>query len=211
MADRPDLRFAGAGRSDYLAILQGLLPRGMAWPRDPDAVLTAVLDGLAAELARHHGRTEDLLYRESWPPSALEMLADWERVLGLPDICMPAVTALEERRAHVISRLRARGGQSIAYFTGIALDLGYPVQVQEFRPFRCGFSRCGDVHRVGSAEMRAHWRITVPGPRITPFRAGLSRCGVDPLGKIDRAEDLECVVRRLAPAHTQLDIAYQGS
>jgi hypothetical protein len=38
-------------QADFLASLQARLPRGRAWPRDPDSNLTAFLNGFAAAAA----------------------------------------------------------------------------------------------------------------------------------------------------------------
>ncbi|MFN7306541.1 MAG: putative phage tail protein [Acetobacteraceae bacterium] len=72
----------------YLSQLIGLLPPGDALAREPGSVLERLLSVPAAELARVDGRVEALLL-ESDPARTAEMLADWERALGLPDICYP--------------------------------------------------------------------------------------------------------------------------
>jgi uncharacterized protein YmfQ (DUF2313 family) len=74
--------------SGYLSQLIGLLPPGDALVREPGSVLERLLSVPAAELARVDGRVEALLL-ESDPARTTEMLADWERALGLPDVCYP--------------------------------------------------------------------------------------------------------------------------
>lgn len=74
--------------SAYLSQLISLLPPGDALAREPGSVLERLLSVPAAELARVDGRVEALL-TESDPARTTEMLADWERALGLPDICYP--------------------------------------------------------------------------------------------------------------------------
>jgi uncharacterized protein YmfQ (DUF2313 family) len=74
--------------SAYLSQLIGLLPPGDALAREPGSRLERLLSVPAAELARVDGRVEALL-TESDPARTTEMLADWERALGLPDICYP--------------------------------------------------------------------------------------------------------------------------
>ncbi|MCE2760297.1 MAG: DUF2313 domain-containing protein [Acetobacteraceae bacterium] len=74
--------------SAYLSQLIGLLPPGDALVREPGSVLQRLLSVPAAELARVDGRVEALL-TESDPARTAEMLADWERALGLPDVCYP--------------------------------------------------------------------------------------------------------------------------
>ena len=74
--------------SAYLSQLISLLPPGDALAREPGSVLERLLSVPAAELARVDGRVEALL-TESDPARTTEMLADWERALGLPDVCYP--------------------------------------------------------------------------------------------------------------------------
>lgn len=195
--------------SAYLAQLQALLPLGSAWQRNAAATLTRLLGALAEELARVDARADDVI-NESDPRSTLELLADWERVCGLPDACgAELATTLQERRATVLTKLTSLGGTSKAYFLALATAMGYTIEIDEFRPFVAGLNRCGDRLNGGHA-VRYQWRVRVVGPRYTPFRAGVSQCG-DLLGKITRAEDLECKLKRLKPAHTNLIVSYEGA
>ncbi|WP_028586660.1 YmfQ family protein [Desulfocurvus vexinensis] len=196
----------GRSAQDFQAQLQALQPPGAALPQDMDSTWGQFLAALAGELARVDARSDDLL-DEVDPRSTLELLPDWERVCALPDACTGDATTLQERRRAVVRVLTARGGQSPAYFQAVASELGYSVIIEEFRPFIAGASRCGDVLN-GPATVRHTWRVRVLGPRVTWFRAGASRCG-DLLGAIARAQDLECVLGRLAPAHTHLIVAYE--
>lgn len=194
--------------ADYLAQLQALLPPGPAWPRTRGTALAALLEALAVEYARVDARAWKAL-DEADPRSALELLADWERVCGLPDACSAELaTTIQERREAVVARLTALGGASPAYFIALASAMGYAIEIDEFRPFVVGLSRCGDRLNGGHA-VRHQWRVRVSSPRYTPFRAGVSQCG-DLLGKIVRAEDLECKLKRLKPAHTRLIFSYEG-
>jgi uncharacterized protein YmfQ (DUF2313 family) len=74
--------------SAYLSQWRALLPPGDALAREPGSVLERLLTVPAAEWARVDGRVEALL-AESDPARTAEMLADWERALGLPDECYP--------------------------------------------------------------------------------------------------------------------------
>ena len=103
----------------YLGQVQALLPPGLAWTREQDAVLTLLLQGLAEELARVDGRADDLV-DEADPRTALELLQEWEAVCGYPDECLESGATPQERRAAVVARLTARGGQSRAYFIALA-------------------------------------------------------------------------------------------
>ncbi|EGJ49059.1 YmfQ family protein [Desulfocurvibacter africanus] len=191
---------------DYRDSLQALTPPGLALPADADSTWGRLLEALAQEPARVDARALRLLV-EADPRQVMELLQDWERTLDLPDECNPSGTTLQERRAAVVSRLTVEGGQSLPYFNGLAQLLGYSVSIEEFRPFITGLNCCGDVLN-GGHEVRHVWRVTVHGPRVTYFRTGESATG-ERLLSIAAAEDLACILRRLAPAHTEAVIAYE--
>lgn len=208
-------------KEDYLSFFQALLPSGPAWTRDRKAELTKVLNFFAGEFARIHGRAMDLL-NEADPRSTIEMLNDWEDVAGLPDPCSAGIAdTVQERRLALVQKITGRGGQSAKYFVELAEILGYDIEITENRPFTCGLSECGLHQTVGPYSAQLHqltdkldiryfWKVLVKGPRVTWFQCGASECGKDPLAKITRAEDLECIFQRLKPAHTSLTIAYEG-
>jgi len=193
-----------ATSADYLHILQQLLPEGTAWPRDPAATLTRLLNAMADSLGRAHNRAVDLL-AESDPRVATEMLTDWERVLGLPDDCTAALTLLlQERRDAAHAKLTSRGGQSRQFFIDLAAALGFTVTITEFRPFRVGISTVGDP--VCSEDWRFHWQVNAPATTIRSFRTGSSTVG-EPLRSWGN-ELLECALSQRKPAHTSNSYAY---
>lgn len=187
---------------DYLAALQGLLPQGHAWPRDPEALLSRLLLAWAEELARVDGRGDDLL-DEADPRTAFEMLVDWERVCGLPSACLGPLSTLQERRQAVAAKLANQGGQSPAFFVGLAGALGYTVGLSEFLPLRVGF-RAGA--RCYALDWAFVWRVNSQGTSVTLFRAGQSCAGerVRSFGNLK----LECAIRAAAPEHTIVHFAY---
>lgn len=220
---------------DFAHAFMAALPVGEIWPRDRASVLYRRVRGLVGIVARWAERTAVFLLLEAFPPTSFDLLPDWERVCGLPDPCLPGVTlTLEERRAAVREKLAQRpGAQSRAYFIEIARRLGYiepepsptalavelsaevgrrhEVTITEYRPFMAGVSRCGDPRwQIAPHQMRYVWSVRVPGQRLTWFRAGSGQAGVDPHLAIRRAEDLECMLDRLKPAHTRLSFDYTG-
>lgn len=190
--------------SDYQQLLFALLPQGAVWPRDPDSTLGRTLAALAEELARVDARALDLL-DEADPRTAYELLPDWEKTCGLPDACAGLGASLQERRAAVVARVTHRGGQSPAYFQGLAASLGYAATVSEHQPFRAGQGRAGDP--VYGPDWIFAWRVTTAqtAPRAL-FRAGQSAAG-ERLASWG-LEPLECAVRAAAPAHTHVIFSY---
>jgi uncharacterized protein YmfQ (DUF2313 family) len=188
--------------------LSQLLPPGVALPSSSSSTLRQLLEAFGLLLADAHNRGEDLL-DEADPRTTVELLEDWERNVGLPDPCIGEGGTLQERRLQVLNRLTRSRFQTVAFFKQVALELGYVIEIEEFRPPACGRMRCGDRLNGAPLEHRFYWRVAVPDPRLTLFRTGQSRCG-DRLTEIDEADDLECVLRRMKPAHTTLLFSYEG-
>ena len=195
-----------ASAEDYYSQQLALLPTGPAWPRDDDFAFNRVLRAKAEEHARTHNRAIDAR-EEADPRSTYYMLSEWEEFTGLPDECTSnyAIT-LQERRAAVIQKLLAEGGLNQKYFEALIKALGYEATIYRYRPFVCGASQCGEPVG-GTHKDRFIWRVHVHGPRITYFECGVSACG-DSLGKITRAEDLECILNRDQAAYGKVYVTY---
>jgi uncharacterized protein YmfQ (DUF2313 family) len=190
--------------NQYLRNLQTLLPQGRAWPTEAGAVLTKLLGGVAAGLARVHNRALDLV-EEADPRTTVELITDWERICDLPDDCAPAGGGtLAERRDAVVARITARGGQSRAFFIELAARLGYEITIDEFHPFTCD-SSCDDP--VNDEEWWFAWRVNAPEETVREFTCD-SPCD-EPLATWGN-ELLECNLSRLKPAHTTPIFAYGG-
>lgn len=193
--------------TDYRRQMQALLPRGQAWPRALDAVLTRFLDAIAEEFARI-GLRATRLVDEADPRTTLDLLADWERVAGLPDSCSGLLADTQQgRRNDLVSKMVGRGGQSIAYFINVARALGFEITIEEFRPFRVGRSRVGDA--LTNGDWRFAWRVRAPSVTVMRFRVGQSAAG-ESLATWGNA-GLECRIRHYQPAHTNVIFAYGGS
>lgn len=191
----------------YLEQLFALQPPGPALPTDPESVWGRLLRGLAEEFERIETRSGNLV-RESDPRQSIELLSDWERVCGLPGDCAIAWdSTLQARRAAVVAQLTGAGGQRIAYFKQLASLLGLEIEVTEYKPFLAGLSRCGD-RLNGDHDVRFVWSVVVKGQRVVRFRCGASVPG-ERLLDFARREDLECLLRLYAPAHTVLIIGYE--
>ncbi len=193
----------------YAAQLGQLLPQGAAWSYAPDGTLAGLLLALGEEFARIDGRALDLV-EEADPRTALELLPDWERVAALPDTCTGAPDNVFERQAALHQKLTRRGAQNIAAYVELAARVGYNVWIEEHRPARCGM-RLGD--RLNGPLWTFVWTV-----HIRPFNGYLeestflaqARIG-DRLGVRLRgfgALDLECLIGRAAPAHTNVLFAY---
>ncbi|MCJ2067743.1 DUF2313 domain-containing protein [Methylobacterium sp. J-030] len=199
----------GHSGDDYAEGLGNLLPTGAAWDRDPNGALGLLISALGQVWGDVDTQALGLLQIETDPRFTLQLLGDWERAFGLPDPCIPVVQTLPERRAALVQKMTLHGGQSRAFFIGIAAALGYAITITEYVPFQFGLSSFGGSHgRFNPPNFRFVWSVSISGQRLTRFQFGASSFGRDPFLDIRRAEDLECILQRLKPAHSMLFFSY---
>lgn len=188
---------------------QALIPPGEAWSRDPRSVQTRLLAGLSGLRAAVEERGLDLV-EESDPRTTDELLSDWERALGLPDECLPDPETTAERRTLVTARAVGVGGGTPDHLRALLREAGFEtVQVVEQvgTPAVCGVAKCGDP--IGPGLETLAWTIIAPLTTVRQAACGTARCG-DPLAWWGN-EVLECVVRRVTPAHTLAVFSYLES
>lgn len=194
----------GLTSADYLQQLQAMLPPGPAWTSDGTSYTARLFDGLAQELARVDGRALQLV-EEADPRTVAELFADWERVAGLPDACAVAFggeQAVSQRRSALIGRLTTLGGQSAAYFIGLAAALGYAITITEF----CEHSVDDDVdHPLYGPAWNFAFQVNAALSTVTELT--VDSTVDDPLAAWGNSL-LECVIKRLAPAHSTVLFSY---
>jgi len=201
--------------SDYAEALGALLPQGAAWPRDKETVLQRLVSGLAQVWGDWvDRRAADLLENETDPTRTFEMLPDWERNWGLPDPCIGTALTIDERRRLLLLKMTLLGGQSRAFFYEMCARLNKSIHIKEHSPFMCGISRCGDTTaeddtgdmrwEIGPPEIRYFWSAHPGQPDLIWFRAGSGEAGVDHHLEFGLATDLDCLLQRWKPAHTEL-------
>jgi uncharacterized protein YmfQ (DUF2313 family) len=204
---------------DYTSALASLLPVGQAWPREPESVLMRAVRGLANIFGFVDSRAADLLERESDPRTTIDLMPEWERAFGLPDKCLAEPLTIGDRRAALLTRITMMGGQSREFFIALAGAIGYTIYITEYRPFMVGIDRVGDNrdfntgepdYFFGPPENRFYWTVHVGGARLTWFRVTASETGIDPHLRIGLATDLECLLRRYKPAHTEIIFDYSS-
>ncbi len=178
-----------------------LLPRGRVWSRDVSSVQSRALLGLVTIYEDSTARANQLLV-DAFPGSTYELLPEWELTLGLPDPCAGPAPTIQARRAQVVARLTAAGGQSIPYFTGLAKSLGYEVTVTQFMPSRFG-KRFGTP--FGGVDWAHAWQINAPTFTVNRLRFG------DSFGSpfsYWTNNVLQCELQSVKPAHTVLNFSY---
>jgi uncharacterized protein YmfQ (DUF2313 family) len=188
-----------AGHAELLTLL---LPAPYA---ATDRVLAASLAAEGRVLDDAHARATVVAEAISPAGAGGLWLADWERVLGLPDTCAGGYAQTQaERIAAALAKMRQRGGLSRAYFIALAKTLGYVITIEEHKVFTC---ESGCDQAICDEPWRFVWTVHAPATTIREFSCE-SSCA-DPLASWGNAL-LECVLTRLKPAHTHVRFSYGG-
>lgn len=186
----------GVTAAQYARQLRGLFPPGRLWRSDEGSILWSLLLGLADELARIDARCDDLL-REWSPDTATDAdsLGDWERVLGLPDpYLLYPPTEEADRQVAAAARYTVLGGQSRQYMIDLAESIGFTV---------VGIEDCVTPYVWTMQIDLTDYEGEVVDQE---FESGISCSGDDLGGRY--VEELERVIWRACPAHTQVYFDY---
>ena len=172
------------GLAAYVSQILALLPRGAAWQGDN---LRALVASFAGEVSRVSDGVE-VLKVEVIPSTAVEMLPDYERLLGLPYRGFNLAGTTAGRQADVVAALIAQGGQSRSYFLMIVAAHGHVGAsiTDGYKPFSAG-SYCGTP--LYGPDWVFYWQINMP-----------NEAGPDLL--------LEYLIQRYKPAHTVVGFVY---
>lgn len=195
---------------DFNQALLALLPRGRAWPKDAASAQVRALSFIGPTFARLSERAEQLLV-DAFPSTAVELLATWEALLGLPDPCAGPATAIAERQAQVVARLIGTGGQAMQFLIDFAALFGYTVTITEQAPADGTLTQfvAGNAAgvRLVTDTGNAIFTYIVNAPLVSSshFVAG-SHAG-EPLAYWGNTV-LECVMDEVKPAHCKVLFSY---
>ena len=197
----------------YYSLLRNLLPKGKLWQPEEQPTFKAYLQACAQELWRIDQRLEDLLY-EADPRQTVELLEDWQRLLGLPDSCSQADISIDEQRDQILQKLTNVGGLSAAFYEFLGEQLGYEITVEDCINFRAGWSKAGDPltnyfneHFVAGSTAgefltnigwRFYFTVEMPITAAEHFEAG--DVAGTPLREFTNPL-IECTMLKLKPAH----------
>lgn len=190
---------------DYRRHLIELLPRGAAWQVEHGSMMWHFVDGLAQEFARLDARAVDMLL-ESFARETVEMLAEWEAVVGLPDMCTGSLEGMAARRRAVVAKLAAVGGQTPAYFLSILKGMGYhDATIEEpFGGLSCNDHCNGGLWDEGSVFV---WVVSIPATADFEMMTCNDDCNSYLSTYGNRA--VECMLTRSKPSHTSILFDYQ--
>ena len=183
--------------TDYLYLLQSLLPKGSAWTKESSSVLGQVLYAIAEEFAELE-RVALSLLNERDTRFTSDLLTDHEFDLGLPDECSLVSDTIAQRRNNARAKLIALGGANKQYFIDIAAALGYTITIQEYPD--------------ASLPSIFHWQVTALYDEDLYLRWFTSGSGVsgDPICQIIGIDTLICFIEKYKPAHTVVVFILEG-
>lgn len=143
--------------TQYSNMLINLLPLGFPW-RNLNQIFRLFLSGIASEMDRLHGRSDDLL-TQSNPGTATtsDLLTDWERIaLLLEELPIGGETGAE-RQSLVAAKVTTNySGQSRQFFIDLASRLGLIITISEggYRiAARVGIARVGNARVNGEVNI----------------------------------------------------------
>lgn len=146
------------------------------------------------------------LLKNVYVDTTYELLADWERVLG---IATSAGTSRAARMAACANKFKEKGGLSIPHFIELAASLGHEITIHEGpRPFMIGIGEIG-VTQLYPPEVIFCWRVDFASPVSEikyKFRIGVSAIG-DRLMSFG-VSSLQEIIQDLKPAHTFVSFYY---
>jgi uncharacterized protein YmfQ (DUF2313 family) len=89
-------------------------------------------------------------------------------------------------------------------------EWGQPILNPDGRPVAEGELSEWPNDGLGPDTNRFYWTVHVHEASLTWFRVTKAQTGVDPHLRIGRADDLECLLHRWKPAHTEIIFDYSG-
>ena len=181
--------WASAGQAEFAGSLIAKLPPGDAFTGATN--LQGLLTGIASAFADVHAAAYQLSEVEELPWLTTLLLPHWNLDWGLPDVCTPAGATVQQQRAALMAKIAAApGGQSKSYMIAVAAALGYSIYIIE------------------DAASTYTWVVhAAPTAPTQHFHAGSNRAG-DLLQVVGSNTQLECILRRIAPATKILQFSY---
>jgi len=89
-------------------------------------------------------------------------------------------------------------------------EWGKPIKNPRGEPVEAGELSEWPYYGLGPETNRFYWTVHVDQAKLVWFRCASGQCGVDPHLRIGLADDLECLLNRWKPAHTQIIFDYSG-
>ena len=190
-------------RDAYREQIHALLPAGRAWPEEADTTLDALVRAMAAQVAEVDRSASNLL-ADILPSTTFNLLPDWERVAGLPDICSVLGSSITIRRASLLENLVTKPTLHVTEFERIGRTFGTIITVEELDQARADAIAGLDTT---NGKWRFVWWIGIPLSADLRYLRMTSRVN-ERFATFDRNTEMECRLENAAPAHTHLVVGY---
>ncbi|AGC50753.1 DUF2313 domain-containing protein [Lawsonia intracellularis] len=132
-----------------------------------------------------------------------QWIANWERIYALPGKYFNKKMMYQERIQLLVLAFQERSGISRDWLKRIALLVGYPITISEYRPFRAG-SQVGE--KLTNTDWLYAFTVHASGNISKRFRSGCSKTGEQL--SVWGNELLESVIEKYKPAHSVAFFAY---
>lgn len=183
-------------------LLKLLLPPSSLDPTGPAIGAELAAEGNALDRALGYA---DQILQEADPRTTAAMLADWERVYGLPDpyiIAAGISQSFQERRAALVAKVTMQGGQTKAFFIALAAAIGYTISITECSPHTTEFDT---EHPTYDEQYRFVWYANAA---LVTVRDLSTEDDTEMATAVWGNGLLEAVINRYKPAHTYVLFAY---
>jgi uncharacterized protein YmfQ (DUF2313 family) len=188
----------------YQSELLQLAPSGFAFSREPGSYVANTALAWAQEMARLSQRVDALMLNETDPRQTIELMPEWQRMVGLPDPCTGPLATIDAQRAQLLARLDPTlRGQSIPVIMRLAASFGYPITITEPQPYTCD-SSCDDP--IYDQRWAWAWFVNSAAPTSVFDKSCDDDCDT-PLAWWNNAL-LQCEIRRRAPSDTTVIFTY---
>ncbi|CCT58500.1 putative phage tail protein [Acetobacter pasteurianus] len=145
---------------NFRSAVLSLLPRGPIWSRSVDGVLYK-LAGIWAQTFQRNGERSANLLSDAFPATTEELLPEWQKTLGLPDVVQTTTPTLVQAQGQVMARLCGDQSISIPALEALAKTLGYSAIVTPCSAFYFGMPFGSSF---GGEEWNFVYIITVDSP-----------------------------------------------
>lgn len=185
----------------YRDQLLALQQPGIALPEDLNSKWAKLVHAFSGRLTRVEARAKKLL-EESDPATTFEMLSDWERALGLPDVCSEESQSIDARRAAVLAKWSRVGSLSKPFYIAIASVLGFEITIEKFQPFTMDSTVADSLYGM---DWQFCWKVKAPEETVRYFTVADD---VSMPLSVWGNQLLECVFKRIKPSHTVIQFSY---
>jgi uncharacterized protein YmfQ (DUF2313 family) len=190
--------------AEFTAMMLAMLPKGAAWPRDPDSATGRRFTAMAQEFSLIDERTNQLL-KEMLPGSTVELMPEWEQDYNLPGDCITTVQTSTQRRNALKNRYKFKGHQKKQMFIDAAAALGYTITITEYDQNNPGPQADYNGIPLSGDDWNFVWQINAA--LTTVVRKVVGSLVGEPLSTWGN-EQLECVMLDLAHDHRALFFTY---